>query len=1175
MMYVSKKLTAAILLSCLAGTAWLLPNCAHAKTSYTLKYGKDNFCQVDIYSSKDGTHKGSQQRNLMTAPKGMTSGKELNNILTSMEYIYNMIGPSKLGAPPIELHLLNGKTDNASASSPDDEDTGNTFLGNWFVNNSPTVDTTNYAAVITIEEATDNWYTDKFPVLPTNGCNADYFGTITHEMFHALGLAAYPQEEEGEYHWFTNLNKFESGLHDIYGNASEGDMPIQTISLSTYNSTPTPTGDSNFYVLKGSEVGSNSGIYYNKEGGYVDQVLNGALIVWPDEYGDKVPAVNGLPINGFEGNDFDCSHIELQNSLMSHQNYRNWCTFMEAEIALLQDLGYKIDRSKYFGKSIYNSNANVDITQNWSSSTNHGIGLHIYGSNNTVTQNATIDTKGNYGIGMRVDGVGNKLTVNNNVSAGGVGGIGLAVTYGKNHEITVTKDATISATNKDGIAVSFDFGSNELGDKSEYRGSYFVEKYDDGEWYQYAQSYVPDAIKGALVKDFTVSGTLEGKTAAIYISPNAWVEDIYLMGTSEIKGNIISDWDPLELLYQNRDSNGNIIDDTLTKIQPMYTNLYFLGTEGNENKTFSNSIFGNSIDLTVGNMVLNVTKSGTQAPMVFVHNVNVGAGEYTGTLNMGGWLNIAYKDGVINVAEGSTFTLNNNGAIIKYIDKDLTNRTNALINNNGSVNLNKGTLAFVPVTKYYDVKKDTKIKVLENEVGNDGKFGNIVVTNFKKDLAPVVKESKAKVMLLADADESNDETSYRVSNTLVVTPQQISEGNSEYIVLDFERDINADLDGEQQGFALLMEDDDCVEALVNNPVTGAAWKKVFTALDTVNDVASGIEDLQPKLYASSAQAVLQNHQLLNNLTMNGSLSYHERAAAKSGGGRGPRAEENAKTNSWRNIVIPFASYTDQHNGYNAYSNHNNGVLGAMERTLDNGLTMGYHMAINHQTTSSNGDRVKGEGYYLGAQANYAPAHWNDWQLFGSARVGVNKMRSHILERVHGIPIGTSDADWTGYSGSLLLGAGLDKQTGAVKGGPFAAIDYSFAHQPSINEGGTGLHTQLDSTTYDSLQTKLGYRLRTQPKALDNYDSTKWQAHAQVAWNHELLSNNGHVNYGYYGIDGSLRDTAGDYGKDSMNLEAGITFKTPKKLDVTLTCGSDIYRHGGHSVYGRANLEWKF
>ncbi|MDO5787805.1 MAG: hypothetical protein Q4P09_08880 [Phascolarctobacterium sp.] len=39
--------------------------------------------------------------------------------------------------------------------------------------------------------------------------------------------------------------------------------------------------------------------------------------------------------------------------------------------------------------------------------------------------------------------------------------------------------------------------------------------------------------------------------------------------------------------------------------------------------------------------------------------------------------------------------------------------------------------------------------------------------------------------------------------------------------------------------------------------------------------------------------------------------------------------------------------------------------------------------------------------------------------------------------------------------------------------------------------------------------------------------------------------------------------------------AGVTFKTPKKLDVTLSVGSDMYREGGHSIYGKANLEWKF
>lgn len=372
-------------------------------------------------------------------------------------------------------------------------------------------------------------------------------GTVLiHEIGHALGIGAnayyIDDDEEGApILAFTNgFNRWSAHLRDDNDKAA---APNQIILCNICAVPPEELGLDTFDVRKDQA-------YFT--GTHVSEVLNGAMKGLPMRVATDYGPIDS-PL---------FSHIELKNGLMSHQYYRNYSTLMEAELAALQDIGYTIDRRNFYGNSVYgdgqiiinnnpyfarNAEGTAYIANTYNTAT-LGLGLHVYGSHNTITQSADLLSAGAGGGGIRVDGEGNNLIIASDVRvyADGANGRGIMFAYGKDH--TLTHRGDVQALGENGIAVSFDFGHNARGDATGYRGSYILEL-EPSLQDQYNTIY--QELNGALVSNFDLTGRVAGRQAAIFMSENAYVDQINVMQGASITGNIISD-------YAERDEDNNL-----------------------------------------------------------------------------------------------------------------------------------------------------------------------------------------------------------------------------------------------------------------------------------------------------------------------------------------------------------------------------------------------------------------------------------------------------------------------------------------------------------------------------------------------------------------------------------------------------------------------------------------
>lgn len=1086
--------------------------------------------------------------------------EELTALELGTDYFWQLLRDSYAAQGPINILLMPYavQDDNASAMSPSNAATLMTDLGSAWCGLS--TDPSKTAAYITVDSAVFNWYTDALPVLPHQAKDSDLPGTILHELFHAFGLtsAVSSVEKDGE-SWIAfptnDTNLYTLNLHDITGHSmaqimeeSGEDAVLLNVVTPGNKDEEVITDQFNIYFND-----RDSGAYFSAK--HVDEVLNEAKIAWPvdipnvwdpdelvEEARDPVP---GLPINGLEGDGryFDMSHIELQNSLMSHQYYRNWCVLMEAEIALLQDIGYDIDRRRFYGYSIYNSgtedkkrvfkNANPywarkDDGSGWiegePSHQEWGIGLHIYGSYNDVTQTASLLSDGQWGIGTRVDGVGNDLTIASGavVQANGAGGKGILFSWGKNHNLTIEKGATVRAMGENGVAVSFDFGSNEMGDYWGYLGSYTA-------LYKDNLMDVPEALQGPLVKNFTVNGKVEGELASIYISPNAYVETITIASGAEIKGDIISLWNPEETIYGK--------PHLYSGKEPLETRLFFGSDPGAESKvaTLSAKSAGSKIvfnDDIIGADSIKLGVSGTTLVMTGTADVLTAAVLPESELQ-GGHFRLHGEEPLFLNA-GSLVSTQANPVVIEgdywhYEDKE-TKASLTLSVQDGKV---------IPLSVSGDSLLPESITVVGSPEGTWQPTGVVkapassgVVTTTQSD--PVGVDFSWR-----------DPSEYAASPTMSFT--QTADGA--LVAKRSPQAYSSRMTGESKVIGKIF--DQSAEHLTND-----SSKALFAAMDWSDTNGQAIAD---------AGRALMGDGLVDGTVV--ALQF-ERAAQMALDPSVPFTEPEGEY-AW---VKPVGGMSKARS-IGTVRTDVAGLAGGMIRKNADGEAGLSVAALTARGDASTIDDYNAKGIWISAYRR-AENIW-DTPLFakGSVRLGyINSDEDRVVHYAGLTDKTEADVDRWSLGLSAHTGRAFDL-TDTVRIEPYTGFEGFVHYVPSYEEdsdGAAAMH--VGSAIYRSLEAQVGVKLEG---AVFEPNRAFWQVHA--AYGRELMMDAGDMKLSFAASDlhGNFKRTV-DF--DSKNrLRSGAKVGLQNKEGFTLNARLDYEREGSSSaiVTGGIEVQWRF
>ena len=1102
------KITATTLLSLLLGTGgFAMPLFLQGEAlAYEIRpvARPDGFPLFELYFFDKGeTYQEYEEEAIPGYSPWQLSADQKQAVVQAAEIWAEIIGPGSRNSSPLPIGVGTYLWENADASSfPNDTDEMivNTGIQDGILHGIEP----DYPGMIRVGTL-DFGIPDHLSPIPVTGGKADIVSVLYHEIGHALGISSLAGNQ------WKLVSSWDTHLRDSRGVWLKPGMDI----------VPEGSGISSDEVFAVGE-GTDSGVRFY--GTHVAEVMGN------DE---------GVLINGSEDGMPDLSHIELERSLMSHQNYRNYTTLMEAELAILQDIGYDIDRKNFFGYSVYGDDDTIINTNGYfarnatgtgwlegqANTATLGVGLHIYGKHNTVIQAADLLAGGMAGTGIRVDGSNNSLYINPDVrvAADGPWGTGLLVAYGKDQ--TVVNQGTIQALGQGGVAARFDFGGNLLGNDTEYRGSWIWTYTDDGETfivdmpsYGYKDLSGFDLnLDGALVSRFDVSGRLAGSVASIYISENAWVRNINILSGASVSGDIISNWDPNNPLIQYPGG------------EKLHTRLSF-GLAPQEDGSasaqadpkFAMTLYGSILGAPSIDMQL---EAGSLAVTGLV-DVN--------SLRNKGHLTLTSMDDSGKAAHIGTTFVNEAGATLET-GFTADGRVAGVEADSASLG---GTWLLRPLRDFYAsqavIRPGQPVSVSGTQTGGFEAVG--IGANLSPTLNVTLLSAsltQPQILVSRDADAYSR---YAASSGSLLLGHAL-----------------AGIAGEARG----------------------DMQELLTALDWSAQDGSGVrqalDQLGPEAYDASARATLAQQSEFNVLLMRRMLGSMQAQRAASAA-QNSLSDTAPDAGSWQAWATPYGagSWQGSHGGVSSWKSTGIGLLAGLDRRFDGGLSLGLHVALAARRTSitdAHDATAETQSALAGVHGLLAPEDWDGFYLMAQGRLG---LEDGEMDRTVAVSSYArhNESHWTGFTGSALLGGGKDWSLTAGDGrlnfGPVGWLEYAFLRRPGLSEkNGQASRLHLDDRTYDSLQVSLGAHTGWST-ALEN--GSELGVGLLTAWRHELLDGTFHTSaafrdYGNYGFRSSTDLT----GRDALLVQGSLRLTHASRFFAQIDAGGEFFRTSAASA----------